>query len=273
MWNEARGIGTVEKMKRLSSRLSALIFAVAALSISPAAAQTPSAPNSSVRQDTIGYAEGTPFDPADPANASQVGPLRCYSIPLTHITPDIFLDEIDHALVPNDGFLVLKPGQRIKNAFRIRGVDTAIANSRNNSLLVSCTAYGYVVIRHIARCLDVPPLLAGTPRPINLAPEEAEFEGETKPRFRFFVFPLVHTHPDFILNVLNQAYAPSNGVVILGPGEVMLNAFRVEGVRLLIPNRRNDSFLVYSTIDGYAALKVFLRQLDLPRPRKRKPAG
>lgn len=251
-------------MKRLNARLPALIFAISALSVSSAAAQTSSAQTSSVRQDTISYAEGTPFDPADPANASQVGPLRCWTIPLIHITPNILLDEMDQALVPNNGFFILKPGQKVRNTFRVQGVDAAIANSRNNSLIVRCTVYGFDVMRHIASCLDVPPPVAGNPRPINLAPGEEAYEGITRPHNRFFVFPLMHTHPDFILNALNQAYAPNNGIVILGPGEVMRNAFRVQGVRLLIPNRRNDSFLVYASDDGYSAIKVFLQQLDVP---------
>ena len=176
-------------MKRFGGRVSALTFAVAALALSPASAQTPSAPKPSIRQDTIGYAEGTPFDAADPANAIRVGSLRAYVIPLAYVTPGILLSEMDQALVPNNGSFVLKPGQRVRNAFRIQGVDAVIANSRNNSLLVRCTADGFAMIRQVARCLDVPPLLGGPPRPINLAPGEAEFEGATHPHFRFFVFP------------------------------------------------------------------------------------
>lgn len=247
-------------MKPVIKKLSALVFALLALSAGSAAAQT-----ASVHQDTISYAEGTPFDPANPANASQVGPLRCWHIPLVHITPSILLDELDGALVPNGGVFILKPGQKAKNTFRIQGVSAAIANSQNNSLLVCCTVYGYDVMRHIARCLDVPPLAAGMPRPINLAPDEAAYEGTTNPHYRFFVFPLLHTHPDFILNALNQAYIPGNGVVILGPGETMHNAFKVDGLRLLIPNRRNDSFLIYASSEGYNAIKVLIQQLDQPK--------
>ena len=252
----------------MTQKIMAVIFALAALSIGSAFAQTLAA-----RQDTISFAEGTSCDPADPANASQVGTLRCWTIPLTHITPDIFLDELDQALVPNDGFLMLKPGQRTKNIFRIQGVDAAIGNSRNNTLVVHCTVYGYDVIHQIARCLDVPPSQPGTDRRSGYALGEQEFEGTTRPRNHFFVFPLMHKHPDFILNALNQAYIPGNGVVILGPGEVMRNAFKVEGLRLLIPNRRDDSFLIYSSSDGYAAIKVFLQQLDVPEAltRGRKP--
>ena len=248
-------------MHRLTTCFPMLILGMMVLPAGSAIAQT-----QGVHQDTISFAEGSRFDPADPANASQGGPLRCYLIPLIHITPDIFLSEIDQADVPNDDLMILKPGQSARNVFRVEGVDAAIANRRNNTLLVYCTVYGYDVMHQIAHCLDVPSSLTDATRPSGYAPGEKEYEGDTHPQYHFFELPLRHTHPKFILTELNQAYLPNNGLVILGPGEAVCNGFKMEGLRLLIPNRRNNSFLVYSSFDGFAGIKVIVEQLDQPAP-------
>ena len=251
-------------MKRLNGRLPALIFALAALSLGSATAQT-----SPARQDTISYAEGTPFDPANPANAALVGPRRCWTIPFCYITPDIFLSELDQALVPHDGPVILKPGQTMRSAFRIQGVEAMIVSRRNNTLVVICTVFGFDVMRQIVRCLDVSSALSGKSRPTGYAPGEGEYEGKTHPHYHFFELPLLHTHPNYILTQLDQAYLPNNGEIILEPGEVIRNGFKLngyefEGLRLLIPNRRNDSFLIYSSSDSFAGIKAIIQQLDQP---------
>lgn len=251
-------------MERLVSRLSLLGLALAALSIGSATAQT-----SPVRQDTISYAEGTPFEPANPANAALVGPRRCWTIPLHYITPDIFLSELDQAMVPHDGPVILKPGQTMRSAFRIQGVDAMIVSRRNNTLVVICTVYGFDVMHQIVRCLDVSPALTGKSRPTGYAPGEEKYEANTHSHYHFFELPLLHTHPNYILTQLNQAYLPNNGEIILEPGEVIRNGFKVddygfEGLRLLIPNRRNDSFLIYSSSDSFAGIKAIIQQLDQP---------
>ena len=251
-------------MKRSNDRLSPLLFAIAALSMGSVAAQT-----SPARQDTISYAEGTPFDPANPANAALVGPARCWTIPFRYITPDIFLSELDQALVPYDGPVILKPGQTMRSGFRVQGVDAMVVSRRNNTLVLICTVYGFDVMQQIARCLDVSPALTGKSRPTGYAPGEEEYEANTHPHYHFFELPLLHTHPNYILTQLNQAYLPNNGKSILEPGEVIrdgfkLNGFRFGGLRLLIPNRRNDSFLIYSSSDSFAGIKAIIQQLDQP---------
>lgn len=165
--------------------------------------------------------------------------------------------------------MILKRGQVVRNVFRIEGVDTAIADRRNNTLGVICTVYGFDVMRQIVRCLDVAPALPGKSRPAGYAPGEAEYEGDTHPHYHFFVLPLFHTHPNFILTELNRAYLPNNGKIILEPGGVIrngfkVNDFRLEGLRLLIPNRRNDSFLIYSSSDSFASIKQVVQELDKP---------
>ena len=43
-----------------------------------------------------------------------------------------------------------------------------------------------------------------------------------------------------------------------------LEGYRFGGLRLLIPNRRNNSFLIYSSSDSFAGIETIIQQLDQP---------
>jgi hypothetical protein len=83
-------------------------------------------------------------------------PILSYVIPLEHMTPYEFMDELSRADVPGCAVVILKPGEVARNTFKVDGMMALIPNERDNSLGVLSTPDAFVFIRDLVHELDIP---------------------------------------------------------------------------------------------------------------------
>lgn len=271
--------------------LCAVIFlciVLDALNPMPSLAQTPQPPRQYLYGDpgpmTIERALGM-LGPAGCGNITQADAItlvtarekerRLYRVPLHYETCDFLLSELDSAIVPDDGPMAVRAGDTVRYPFGIAGVSAIIPDHRSNSLLILCNANGYNNLKMFTGSLDVPvrnvtpasllPTATSiTPQvdAVNIPSVAAEVTADEP--VRAYYLSLTYTTPDFILDELNQSYVPDSGLLVLKPGEVARNNFKIDGVRLIIPNRQDNSLLIVCTPDGFKTMQVLVRMLDIP---------
>ncbi len=75
--------------------------------------------------------------------------------------------------------------------------------------------------------------------------------------------PLTYATPDFILDKLNL-YVPDTESLILKQGEIAHNGVKIEGIASIIPERYDNSLLMFATNNGFEAMKALIKSLDNP---------
>ena len=201
---------------------------------------------------------------------------RIYRVSLKYETPAFVLAEMDCALAPDDGPMMLHAGETIRYPFRISGLSAIIPDRRSNAMLVLCNEIGYGALKMIVQGLDIPIRHTTSPptAPLPVARITQQLSlvsiasdstvAPTEESAHLYRLPLTYTSPDFVLSELNQAYVPDSGIIILKPGEVTHNGFKIDGIRLIIPNKHDNSLLLVATPAGYIMMKAIVQILDVP---------
>jgi hypothetical protein len=263
-----------------------VLFGLAMMALTPASVANP-APASAVdpvpqvpKQVTLGegYQQegfGPDSGPEGPAEAETT---YWRTIPLDHITPELFQSEMDKAFVPNIHPVVLRPGETLHYPIRIEGVYTMIIAPDDRTLAIYTTPAGYAIVRELAQALDMPVrhdlsmprrVKSGV-KPQNYCQSRTNVPVSSKAtppagvtEAYFFVrIPLSHTTPLAVLDALRHSYVPDSGAMILKAGETVNGSFVMDGVRVIFPNVPDNSLMVVTTADGLLSVKNLLNILD-----------
>jgi hypothetical protein len=116
----------------------------------------PAMNEATVRRDMLSQSELNHEPDPGEAKLGEKPNLHFLTLRLKYITPSLILDTLRCAYIPDNGAIVLKPGEVAMSTFPLEGVQAIFPNQPDNSLLVLAQPGRVGALRDMVKILDVP---------------------------------------------------------------------------------------------------------------------